>query len=70
MINHPLTKLGTHPLGKIKKIVQKNSPKNGSKNGPKNSPMVQGSNGPVHILPYAMISTLKKTNLRARGDTY
>ena len=23
MINHPLTKLGTHPLGKIKKIVQK-----------------------------------------------
>ena len=23
------------------------------KNGPKNSPMVQGSNGPVHILPYA-----------------
>ena len=26
---------------------------NGPKNSPKNSPIVQGSIGPVHILPYA-----------------
>ena len=48
-----LPKLGTHPLGKIKKIVQNLVHEIVQKNSPKNSPMVQGSNGPVHILPYA-----------------
>ena len=43
------TKLLTHPL----KNGPKFSPRNSPKNGPKNSPKVQGSNGPVHILPYA-----------------
>ena len=29
-----------------------NGPKNGPKNSSKNSPIVQGSIGPVHVLPY------------------
>ena len=54
MINHPLTKLGT----KHSKIVQNLVHEIVQKNGPKNSPMVQGSNGPVHIypMPYEAVS--------------
>ena len=47
-----LPKLGTHPLGKIKKIVQNLV----HEIVQKNSPMVQGSTGPVHILPYAELT--------------
>ena len=31
-----------------------NGPKNGPKNSPKNCPIVQGSIGPVDILPYVV----------------
>ena len=37
----------------------KNGPKMVQKNCPKNSPIVQGSIGPVHILPYASLSCTK-----------
>ena len=54
MINHPPEKLLTKHL----KNSPKFSPKNGPKNSPKNSPTVQRSNGPVHILTYALMHHL------------
>ena len=49
MINHLPEKLPTHPLKTVQNLVQEMV----QKNSPKSSPKVQGSNGPVHILPYA-----------------
>ena len=62
MINHPPEKLLTKHLKNSPKFSPKNGPKKGPKNGPKNSPKnmpkVQRSNGPIHILPYALMHHL------------
>ena len=41
------------PSPRNKMIPKKNGPKMVPKNSPNNSPIVQVSNGPVHILSYA-----------------
>ena len=51
MINHPPEKLLTQPLKTVKNLVQEMVQKMVQKIVQK---MVQGSNGPVHILPYAL----------------
>ena len=48
-LSGPIDKENTYPpLPKYYFLI-----KTGLENGPKNSPIVKGSIGPVHILPYA-----------------
>ena len=54
-----MKKLPNQPLKKVQNLVQEMV----QKNSPKSSPKVQGSNGPVHILPYACKLGLQLTEV-------
>ena len=51
----PIGEENTYPSFPKYYFLIKTGLENGPKNGPTNRPIVQGSNGPVHILPYATI---------------
>ena len=61
-LSGPIDEENTYPPLPKYYFLIKTGLENGPKNSPKNSPIVQGSIGPVHILPYALIICPEQTS--------